>query len=294
MSIIKSFSVGNGDMFYINHNTDNFTIIDCCYDDEDEKNKIFDEIKEKANKKGMRRFISTHPDDDHIKGLKELEETIGVWNFYCVENNATKTDETDDFKKYCELRDGDKHFYIYKGCTRRWMNLSDNERKGAGIHCLWPLTSNEEFKTALKEAEEGQSPNNISPIITYSVADGATVMWMGDIESDFLDKVKDDIEFEEVSILFAPHHGRKSGKLPEDVLKKLNPKLVIIGEAPSEYLNYYKGYNTITQNSAGEITLDCVDKKVHIYVSSETYSVDFLKNEKLSNAYGRYIGTLEI
>ncbi|CAM4346215.1 hypothetical protein COEX109129_19890 [Corallococcus exiguus] len=29
MSIIKSFSVGNGDMFYIKHNSDNFTIIDC-------------------------------------------------------------------------------------------------------------------------------------------------------------------------------------------------------------------------------------------------------------------------
>lgn len=29
MSVIKSFSVGNGDMFYIKHDTDNFTIIDC-------------------------------------------------------------------------------------------------------------------------------------------------------------------------------------------------------------------------------------------------------------------------
>ena len=32
MSLIKSFSVGNGDMFYINHNSDNFTTIDCCLD----------------------------------------------------------------------------------------------------------------------------------------------------------------------------------------------------------------------------------------------------------------------
>ena len=34
MSIIKSFSAGNGDMFYINHNSDNFTTIDCCYEDD--------------------------------------------------------------------------------------------------------------------------------------------------------------------------------------------------------------------------------------------------------------------
>lgn len=292
MSIIKSFSVGDGDMFYICHNSDNFTIIDCCYDNEDEKKSIFKEVKEMANSKGMRRFISTHPDDDHIKGLNELENTIGVWNFYCVENEATKEDETDDFKKYCELRDGSSHFYIYKGCTRKWMNESNDERKGAGIHCLWPETSNEDYKTALQEAKDGQSPNNISPILTYSFGE-AKVMWMGDIESDFLDKVKEDIEFEEITVLFAPHHGRKSGKLPEDILKILNPKLVIIGEAPSEYLNYYKGYNTITQNSAGEITLDC-DDEIHIYVSSSTYSVNFLKNKKKANTYGYYIGTLEI
>lgn len=30
MSIVKSYAVGAGDMFYIRHNTDNFTIIDCC------------------------------------------------------------------------------------------------------------------------------------------------------------------------------------------------------------------------------------------------------------------------
>ena len=29
MSIIKSISVGNGDLFYIKHGSSNFTIIDC-------------------------------------------------------------------------------------------------------------------------------------------------------------------------------------------------------------------------------------------------------------------------
>jgi hypothetical protein len=32
MSIVKSFSVGDGDMFYILHNSSNFTIIDCFID----------------------------------------------------------------------------------------------------------------------------------------------------------------------------------------------------------------------------------------------------------------------
>ena len=33
MSIIKSISVGNGDMFYIKHGSSNFTIIDCNIDE---------------------------------------------------------------------------------------------------------------------------------------------------------------------------------------------------------------------------------------------------------------------
>ena len=45
MSVVKSFSVGDGDMFYIDHNSDNFTTIDCCYSDEDNKETNFEEMK---------------------------------------------------------------------------------------------------------------------------------------------------------------------------------------------------------------------------------------------------------
>lgn len=76
MSIIKSFSVGDGDMFYIDHNSDNFSIIDCCMDDGN-KEAITQEIKDKISKKGIIRFISTHPDEDHLQGLKYLDEQIG-------------------------------------------------------------------------------------------------------------------------------------------------------------------------------------------------------------------------
>lgn len=77
MSIIKSFSVGDGDMFYIDHNSDNFSIIDCCMDDGN-KEAITQEIKDKISKKGIIRFISTHPDEDHLQGLKYLDEQIGI------------------------------------------------------------------------------------------------------------------------------------------------------------------------------------------------------------------------
>jgi hypothetical protein len=52
VSIIKSFSIGNGDMFYINHGSDNFTVID-CYLSEDNKVSITDEILRESRDKGI-------------------------------------------------------------------------------------------------------------------------------------------------------------------------------------------------------------------------------------------------
>jgi len=292
--IIKSFSVGNGDMFYIKHGSDNFTVIDCCLRNEETNDKIADEIIKESKDKGIHRFISTHPDDDHIGGLKYLDSKWSINNFYCVKNEATKKDESEDFDKYCEFRDSEKKaFYIYKGCKRTWMNMGSDERGSSGINILWPNTNNEEFKSELEKVKEGNSPNNISPIIKYSLNGGVNCLWLGDIESDFLEKVKDDIDFTKIDILFAPHHGRKSGKIPEEILKKLDPKVVIIGEAKSKDLNYYSNYNTITQNSAGDIIFECIDDKVHIYVGYSNYSVDFLDAENKST-YDNYIGSFKV
>ena len=131
MAIVKSFSVGDGDMFAIQHNTDNFTIIDCCLNDDNYK-EIMQQLRQLKRDKGIFRFISTHPDEDHIHGLELIDEKFGIPNFYCVKNQANKEDKTKSFKKYCELRDSKKAFYIHKDCKRRWLNQSDEERKLLG------------------------------------------------------------------------------------------------------------------------------------------------------------------
>ena len=99
MSIIKSFSVCDdngeaGDMFYIKHNSSNFTIIDCCLNCEDRESIVSEIIDEKRNK-NIIRVISTHPDEDHICGLDFLDYRIGIVNFYCVENKASKESESE-------------------------------------------------------------------------------------------------------------------------------------------------------------------------------------------------------
>lgn len=306
MAIVKSFAVSDtngqqGDMFYIKHGSNNFTIIDCCITD-DNKDLLVSEIEEIARNKSITRFISTHPDEDHICGLEYLNEKLGLLNFYCVENDAVKDDETDSFKEYCKLRDDkEKHYFVKAGCRRKWMNDNDeNDGKNygsSGINFKWPKIENNDYQSALKAAAEGKAYNNLSPVFTYSIKDGASFMWMGDIESDFVEKVKDEIDWCQIDVLFAPHHGRKSGKLPVDVLNKLNPKVIIIGEAPSENINYYQGYNTLTQNSTGNITLECIDDMIHVFIETDCYAYDtsFLEDKNIADSdYGFYIGTIVV
>lgn len=294
MSLIRSFAVGNGDTYCIVHNSDNFTMIDCCLA-ADRRDEIIAYLQAWQRTKSIARFISTHPDEDHIRGLADLDDALALLNFYCVANEATKDSPTESFERYVLLRDDEsKAFNLHKGCARRWMNLSNEKRKTSGLSCLWPDTSNPQFQHALEEAAGGGSPNNISPILTYSVAGGATAMWMGDLETDFMKDIEELVDIPRVDILFAPHHGRSSGRVPGVWLDKLSPELVVIGEAPSKDLDYYGAYNTITQNSAGDVEFHCKSSVVHIYVSSGTYSVDFLRdNDPNLSSDLHYLGTLD-
>jgi len=295
MSMIKSFSVGNGDFYYIRHNSKNFSIIDCCMD-KDNIDGLLYELKSESDKKEITRFISTHPDIDHILGLKRLDDYLEILNFYCVKNEATKPDETEDFIRYCELRDSDKAFFLYKGCSRYWMNKTNEKRGSAGIDILWPITDNEDYQNELEKAKDGISFNNISPIIEYSIQDGVKFLWFGDLETEFMKKIVGIINLPKADIIFAPHHGRRSGKLPKIWLDQIEPKIIVIGEAPSANIDYYQGYNKITQNSAKSIIFDCDYKnKVHIYTSNYNYSVTYLDTENvISIRDHHYLGTLNL
>jgi hypothetical protein len=172
------------------------------------------------------------------------------------------------------------------------MNQSCEQRSHSGINILRPITDNQHYQEALEEAKTWWSPNNISPIITYAVGNSCNILWMGDIEKDFLEKIKDEVWFKKFNILFAPHHWRVSWKIPKDILDIIQPDIVIIWEAPAEDLDYYNWYNTITQNSAGNITLDCWDKRIDIFVSNNEYPAPFLKKEEILKSKSWYLWTL--
>ncbi len=119
---------------------------------------------------------------------------------------------------------------------------------------------------------------------------------MGDLEYEFMEAIEASLDLPKVDILFAPHHGRDSGCVPTSLLDKMSPKLVVIGEAPSEHLNYYPDCDTITQNSAGNITFDCVTGWAHVYASNDDYYSDCLVTLMMPDHddHGHYIGSLSV
>lgn len=172
------------------------------------------------------------------------------------------------------------------------MNLEDETRKSSGISIHWPDTTNKDFVCALENAAAGLSPNNISPIIEYSGPSGKFI-WMGDLETEYMKKIAAELNLPQINVLFAPHHGRETGKVPAELLNKMSPKIIVIGEAPSIHLNYYAEYNTITQNSAGDIVFECDNNYIDIYVSNNSYAVNFLENRNLRNKHNAfYLGSI--
>ncbi len=275
MSRVKSFSFpkGNirGDMYYIKHGSSSFTVIDSYllsdsfFDENNRQKEIIDEIIEQS-KDRVRRFISTHPDHDHIAGIGTLFSRWPTNNFYAVANNIPEDADDPDLCKYIELKDK-YNFDVERGITRCWLNDSNEEHGSSGINFLWPILNNEKFQSALEKVSEGQSVNNICPIITYSIKEGPKYMWMGDLESDMQQEYYDTCcdTIPQVNILFQPHHGRKSGAVPKVLLEALNPQLIIIGNAPSEDIEYGDTHMTITQNTAGDLVFVNEDNFVHIY-----------------------------
>ena len=282
--IVKSFSFPDGDIrgdtFYIKHLSGSFTVIDCYLKSGEgkscRKREIINEIVSES-KGRITRFISTHPDNDHILGLEDLDNEWDIVNFYSVANDVPKDDNDTSLERYCALK-LKQDAPISKGLSRAWINKDYDEVGASGISFLWPNIENEAYKNALSQVAntpkgETPKPNNISCIILYSVHDGAKYMWMGDMETDmqeeFYKECKD--ELGAIDVLFHPHHGRKSSTPPAKLMELLDPGIIVIGNAPNEYLNRAHPDKTITQNTAGDIIFhnDQNHGLVHVYTSND-------------------------
>ena len=322
MAKLHFLNVDEGDCSIIEHDDGKISMIDICCGNFEEKqpsaesiyfassvNSIKGNFNQKAyptnpveylkrhNMKQLFRYIQTHPDMDHMDGLKNLCDTISIWNFWDTEN--TKKQEFDangksgrflkqDWDCYLKLRKGNgdpKALFYYDGSSNKYYSEDDNGKlKDDYMKILSPTSK------LLKAAEDAGDWNDSSYVILYCVQ-GRKILFCGDAGmgtiTHLLKTHRDDIS--NLDVLIAPHHGRDSDK-DFSFLDVMKPKLTLVGNAKSQYLAYdewnSRKLEHIQNNQGGNIMIDIHNGEMHVSCSNKTfadaYNKEYFKNDSAS------------
>jgi competence protein ComEC len=313
MAIIHFLNVLEGDCNIIQHETGRTTVIDISngsndYNTAEEiavknselRKAMYERTQVPSDKKDYRqkknpdnpifylkekgiqnifRFIVTHPDMDHLDGIKDLFDEFSITNFWDTDNKKEISDKSnsggynlEDWKFYKSLRDGKISPSIRLTYFSNNSNLYYNQDN---IEILSPTPA------IVKACNEQGNWNDSSYVILYTPpkANGGhwKILFAGDSEdmtwehiiNNHADKVKN------IDVLFAPHHGRDSNR-NFNFLKSLTPTITLFGNANSNHLAYAKYPGTrITNNQAGYIILDITEQHINLYVKNAEFAKDY-------------------
>ena len=307
MSIVHFLNVKEGDCSIIEHTSGHVSVIDVSnarkeYTEAEKLSALVKALMEKGsgnfNQKAypvnpveymksfgitsIFRFILTHPDMDHMDGIKDLFEEFSPINFHDTDNKKEiEFDESSVYRKedwlfYKELRDSNpeenpKRLTIFSNADIKYLTRDENgNRPGDALYILSPTPE------LVEEANETENFNECSYIILQKSPCG-NVLFTGDADNKTWDYVvsehKKDIK--NIDLLIAPHHGRKSDR-DYSFLDVMNPKMTFFGNAPAENLAYsawsYRNLPYITNNQAGCMVVDMNNIELPIYVTNEKFA----------------------
>lgn len=227
------------------------------------------------------RFIITHPDMDHLDGIKDLYTEFAVTNTWDTDNNKTidlnnffAGYNKEDWKFYTALRDGkysNTNRLTYFDSTSCLYFTEDN------IKILCPTPD------LVRQANESTNDyHDASYVLLYTPQKSNGGHWKfifaGDSHNNSWDYIIKNYKSEvsDVDILFAPHHGRDSER-SYDFLKTLKPSITLFGNASSKHLAYdcYPPIR-ITNNQAGYVVIDITPNYFTVYVKNRDFARDFL------------------
>lgn len=305
---IHLLNVSPGDCSVIEHASGRRTMIDICSGNSDEIERAIKlekaesqvrpsgnyrmcesltnpiEYVKSRNWAGLFRFILSHPDMDHMDGLKRLVDEIGIRNFWDTGTEREKPSfesqyryKEEDWEQYVDLRKGNvagvTALTKLAGAKFSLANKQgENNEPHDGLHISAP---NEDLLT---DPDPSDDINEASYIITYCATAGRFV-FPGDAHDASweyaLENHKDYLE--DCAFLLAPHHGRDSNRC-YDFLDELKPKWTWIGCAPSKHIDYgqwdRRGLDKNTSNQTGNVILEIEDSYYDIYIENEKYAKD--------------------
>lgn len=314
MATIHFLNVLEGDCNIIQHNSGRITVMDVsnAYNDEDtdeekavkasnereemrnrthvpsnkknynqkkEPDNPIEYLKTKLKVSSIFRFIISHPDMDHLDGIKDLYEEFQVVNTWDTDNdkhidlnNFFGGYNKEDWKFYTNLR-ADKNTE-----TKRLTNFSKQSNQYYNEDDITILCPTAEL---VKNGNDTEDYNDASYAILFTPPkkDGGKwkILLAGDTHDDSWDYILKNhkSEVSNIDILFAPHHGRDSNR-NYDFLDTLKPKVTLFGNASSKHLAYEKYPKIrITNNQAGFVILDTSEEQLKVYVKNFEFARDF-------------------
>ena len=308
MSRIHFLNVKEGDCSIIQHNSSRVTVIDVCNAESTETPWQDAMAKMSAGRSGgsgipgnfrqkehpvnpvtylkehgissIFRYIQTHPDMDHMDGVRSLFAEFSPVNFWDTDNDkeieswSGSPYDSSDWEFYKLLRDTDrlrdltKRLTLSAGRTGEYWNCLG----GDNLDILAPT------RELVSQANESEDYNDCSYVLLHQDG-GKRIIFGGDSHDNTWDHILNNYEnsVRNIDLLIAPHHGRDSGRSYE-FLDVLNPKLTFFGNARSEYLAYdawrNRGLTYITNNQANCMVVD-IDEilgTMRLYVTNESFA----------------------
>jgi len=184
--------------------------------------------------RSLYRFVLTHPDLDHMRGLRRIHDTIGFANFWDTANIKPEPSfrsgaDREDWEFYRRMQADGRHRLYGRGASAFAFGKDANGYPGGdGIEILSP---DPEIVGACNT--RGLS-NDISIVLRIHHA-GRTVLLPGDVESLAWDNMVDTYGGRLKSdFLKASHHGRDTGYHLE-ALQHIRPAMtfVSVGRKPA-------------------------------------------------------------
>lgn len=241
------------------------------------------------------RFIVTHPDMDHLGGIKDLFSAFHPNNVWDT-NNKKKIDSfkdspynEEDWKFYKSIRDKENQnltrLTLYSNSKGKYYNQNeDGSCCGNGLYILAPT------QDLVNESNETENYNDCSYVILYRTSNGAKVILAGDSHDKtwehILENWEDDVK--NCDILIAPHHGRTS-KRSYEFLDTLKPKITFFGIAKSNHLGYSswtsRNLQVFSNNQGNCLIAKFLEGKTEIRCTNETFADAFCKENGYSSNY---------
>jgi len=214
------------------------------------------------------RYIQTHPDLDHMRGLTALTQDRKLLNVWDTKHDKTPEFQRDSdeeewatYQKFhsSQISEQEKGYseetvvQLYRGSQGRYWNQDLSGTEGHKIEILSPTpdivaTANKEGKT-----------NNLSYVLRLT-CNGWKIILAGDAESavweDLVEQHGEDLKCD---VLKASHHGRDSG-YHQKAVELMSPQytIVSVGKKPeTDASNKYRQYSDYVWSTRwkGNITL---------------------------------------